>query len=109
MHPIEFPEHNAVFAKDQPPYKPLPVFKEESSRGELISCWQLSWRERLRILYTGKLWLAMLTFNKPPMPMLPTTQKSDVLQKLDPEDVSPAGGGGRRPGVEGQEIRNPIK
>lgn len=29
MKPIEFNEQNAVYAKDQPEYTPLPVFKND--------------------------------------------------------------------------------
>jgi len=33
---IEFNEQNTVFAKDQFPYKPLPVYKCENPQGEII-------------------------------------------------------------------------
>lgn len=79
MKPIQFKEVNKVFAKDQPEYVPLPAFLNNSPEGEVISCWQLSFRERLRILFTGKLWVCLLTFNKPLTPSLFTTKKSDVL------------------------------
>jgi len=79
MKPIEFKEQNMVYAKDQPEYLPLPVFKNESPEGEAISCWQLTWKERLRIFWTGKLWVSLLTFNKPLTPSFFTTKKSDVL------------------------------
>ena len=52
MKPIEFPEQNCVYAKDQPEYLPLPVHKTED--GMVVSCWRLTWRERLRVLLTGK-------------------------------------------------------
>lgn len=28
--------------------------------GQIISCWRLSWRERLRILVSGRVWLLVL-------------------------------------------------
>lgn len=81
MEPVSFPEHNRVFAKDQPQYKPLPVFiATDDPYGTAVSCWRLSFRERLRILFSGKLWLSMLTFHKPLTPVFPTTKKSDVIQ-----------------------------
>lgn len=41
MIPIEFPEQNCVYAKDQPEYLPLPVHKTPD--GMVISCWALTW------------------------------------------------------------------
>lgn len=79
MKPIEFKGHNKVYAKDQPEYLPLPVFKNDSVEGECISCWKLSFKERVRILLTGKLWISMMTFNKPLTPILPTTRMEDVF------------------------------
>lgn len=70
MKPIAFPGHNCVFAKDQPEYLPLPVFKTEN--GTVVSCWQLTLKERLKILFTGKMWFTMLTFNKPLQPQRPS-------------------------------------
>lgn len=80
MKPIQFKEANITFAKDQPEYQPLPAFKNQGMQGEVISCWKLSFRERVRILVTGKLWVCLLTFNKPLTPSFFTTKKSDVLK-----------------------------
>lgn len=79
MKPVHFPESNVTFAKDQPEYQPLPAFKNDSPQGEVVSCWQLSLRERVRILFTGKLWVSLLTFNKPLTPSFFTTKKEDIL------------------------------
>ena len=68
MHPIEFPEQNSVLAEDQPEYLPLPSHRADD--GEVISCWSLSWRERLRVLWTGRLWLRQLTFGELLQPQL---------------------------------------
>lgn len=90
MIPKTFKEVNVVFAKDQPEYLPLPAFRKESPEGEVVTCWKLSWRERLRILFFGELWLSMLTFNKPLTPLLPTTKKSDVLtfvEKIEESNI----------------------
>lgn len=46
MKPIEFPEQNVVFAKDQPEYLPLPAFRNSGGMGEVVSCWKLSWSEQ---------------------------------------------------------------
>ena len=82
MNPVEFKESNCTYAEDQPEYLPLPVFKSDSPSGECISCWQLSWKERFKILFTGKLWLSMWTFNKPLTPVLPTVNKKDLIKEV---------------------------
>jgi len=79
MKPIKFPEQNIVYAENQPEYLPLPAFKNDSAQGEVISCWQLDWKERLRILWSGKLWVSLMSFNKPLTPSFFSTKKADVL------------------------------
>ncbi len=71
-----FPEHNIVFAKDQPEYDPLParVFKNDP-QGRVVFCWGLSWRERLAVFFTGKIWHQVLTFHRPLQPQLATVNK----------------------------------
>ncbi len=79
MKPIEFSEQNTIIAENQPEYLPLPAFKNDSTEGEVVSCWELSFIERIRILFTGKLWVMIMTFNQGLAPILFTTKKSDVL------------------------------
>lgn len=79
MIPIELPEHNVVFVKDQPEYQPLPAHRNEGDMGEVISCWRLSFRERLRLLITGRLWMSLAMFGKSLTPSFLTTKKSDVI------------------------------
>lgn len=66
MRPVEFAEMNATFAKDQPPYLPLPA-RVEGDRA--TSCWALTWRERLRVLASGRVWLTQLNFGRPLQPV----------------------------------------
>lgn len=79
MTPKKFPEANITFAKDQPEYQPLPAFRNESPQGEVITCWNLSFKERMRVLVKGEIWLSLLSFNKPLTPSFMTTKKEDVL------------------------------
>jgi len=79
MTPKQFKEANVTFSKDQPEYQPLPAFRNYSPQGEVITCWNLTFRERLRVLFKGEIWLSLLTFNKPLTPSFMTTKKSDVL------------------------------
>ena len=71
MKPIEFPEQNLVYAKDQKPYLPLPAYEDDKQGGRIFHCWKLSWQERLKILFTGKLWINVLNFHNPPQPIRP--------------------------------------
>jgi len=80
MKPLEFKEQNTVYAKDQPEYTPLPGHKVNDEKGEFIFCMGLTFRERVRLLFTGKLWCSLLTFNKPLTPSFFTTKKSDLFQ-----------------------------
>lgn len=61
MDVVKFPECNVTYAKDQPEYQSLPALKMPD--GEIVTCWRLSIIERLKILFTGKIWLSVLTFN----------------------------------------------
>lgn len=69
MKPVDFEQSNVTYAKDQSEYLPLPAFRADD--GMVISCWELTWRERLKIIFTGRLWISMLTFNGPLQPQLP--------------------------------------
>ena len=80
MNAIEFKEQNVVFAKDQPPYLPLPAMVDvNSDQGEVVTCWGLSLSERLRVLFKGNIWMTMMTFHKPVTPVYMSTKKSDVI------------------------------
>jgi len=71
MKLIEFSEHNTVIAKNQPEYLPMPAFVDKADPyGRIICCWKLTWKERLVLLFTGKLWHHILTFGQPIQPQL---------------------------------------
>ena len=72
MEPIKFKGYNVVYAKDQPQYLPLPVSKTDD--GEVTSCWKMSLFERLKVLFTGRIWVSMLTFNEPLQPQKISTK-----------------------------------
>ena len=68
MQPITFKQCNASFAKNQDQYIELPVFR--TTDGMVISCWKMTWKERLKAAFTGKIFLTLLTFNYPLQPQL---------------------------------------
>ncbi len=80
MKPIKFKESNIIFAKDQPEYLPLPAYKND--KGDVISLWQLNFFERIKILFTGRMWFHVSTFNKPLQPQLPTLKYPFIRKSL---------------------------
>lgn len=61
-----------IFAKDQPPYIPLPAFRDDD--GTVVTRWRLTFRERVRVLFGGSIWLSVLTFNTPLQPVKLTAE-----------------------------------
>ncbi len=82
MEPIKFKEQNCTFAEDQPQYRPLPAFKDPGEQGQVISCWKLSFKERMTILFTGKMWMSLMMFGNPLTPSILSVKKSEVLEQL---------------------------
>lgn len=80
MRPIEFPEANCVYAKDQPEYLPLPVYKTDY--GSVTACYELTFKEKIRILFGAKVWFTLLTFNNRLQP-----QRAEVSRKLPDSHV----------------------
>lgn len=74
MTPIEFGGVNARYAENQPEYLTLPTKIHDD--GVATSCWKGSFMDRLRFLFTGKLWLHQMTFFAPLQPILPETRRS---------------------------------
>lgn len=56
------------FAESQDEYNTLPGYRAED--GTVLTRWRLTWRERLQILFSGNLYLWMMTFNKPLQPVM---------------------------------------
>lgn len=67
MQPVDFPEQNRVWAKDQPEYRPLPAYTDDQ---QTIACWQMTWRERVTVLLTGRIWVRLMNFGRPLTPSL---------------------------------------
>jgi hypothetical protein len=84
MKPIKMPRNNVTYATDQPEYRLLPGVRD--ARGTLVSCWSLSWKERLGMLFSGKFYIVIMTFNRPLQPILPTTDADEALGQLTQEE-----------------------
>ena len=83
MKPVEFKHQNIVFAKDQPEYQPLPSLRLDTPEGEVISCWRLSFKERLQVLVFGRVWLSLMSFNKPLTPSFMAVNRKEVYSHPD--------------------------
>ena len=69
MEPIDFKEKTGVAGKDQPEYLPLPIWQDKDDpRCRVISCWGMSFWERVKVLFTGRVWLSLYTFGAPIQP-----------------------------------------
>jgi hypothetical protein len=79
MKLIEFPEQTVIIAKEQPQYKPLPAhFFKDSPEGKIACCWELGFKERFKLLFTGKIWHQILTFNRALQPQLLSVDKPQM-------------------------------
>jgi hypothetical protein len=87
MRPVEFKQANKNLlppSKVDVPCKSLPVF---SNGRQCVSCWQLTLLERVKILFTGKIWLGVLGKTQPPLylevtiPFLETKTKKSLFKK----------------------------
>ena len=79
MKTIPFKESNREFASNQPEYETLPAWRNRQDRqGRIVCCWKLTWKERLQVLLTGRVWHQILTFGKPLQPQLLTTDKPEM-------------------------------
>lgn len=72
MNIIKFKECNVVYAEDQKEYLPLPAHR--TLDGRVTSCWGLTFKERIVVLFSGKIFVRMMTFNKPLQPLKVTVR-----------------------------------
>ncbi len=75
MSPVGFPEAKYVLAKDQPQYLPLAVVM--AADGTVASCWRLTFWERVKLLWTGRVWVEVMTFHNGFPPIKPSIDRPD--------------------------------
>ena len=68
-----------IIAKDQKPYRPLAVYRANEYA---LSRWRMSWKERLCVLWTGNVYLWVMTDWRKPFPpvMLQTEEPGTSLR-----------------------------
>ncbi len=90
MKPVSpvIPGHSeVVYAKDQPQYNPLPSIKQPD--GCVVTRWTMPWPERFQILFTGSVYLEVMTFNQPLQPLKMSTQPPEIesAHQFEPADI----------------------
>lgn len=83
MEPVELTEEDRIvlspckcltLAKDQPEYIPLPIAKLDTrTEVPLVSRWRLSDEERAVIAAGGDIYLTLMSFGRPHMPVMLST------------------------------------
>lgn len=84
LKPVDFEDSNVEFAKDQDEYGSLSALRFDSIEGEVITCWKMSFRDRFKVLFTGVIWMRLLTFNRPLTPSNLSVNRKDMYSR--PED-----------------------
>ena len=86
--PVPFPQVNFTYTKPEgmtdQECGSLPCFKGETFT---VSCWQLTPRDRLRVLFGGKLWLMLMMDGHPPVCITP---ESPFPAKQVPQAPAPS-------------------
>lgn len=67
-----------IIAEHQDEYQNLPAIKVEP--GMLITRWELTFRDRLRLLFGGSVYLWIMTFGQPLQPLLMQTERPPLVK-----------------------------
>ena len=82
--PAEFEGYRHVtYAENQPEYSPLPGVMLDGAEGILVTCWKLSFWERIKVLLFGKIFLSIITFGRKLQPIFLSTK----VVKIDLDGV----------------------
>jgi hypothetical protein len=83
MEPIKFNGYNTEIAKDQDEYNTLPAFVNfDSIEKDVVSCWKMTWKERIKVLFSGEIFLTIRTYGDPLQPQLLDVDKPDIVDEL---------------------------
>jgi hypothetical protein len=76
MKNVKFDGCNIVYGEGQPEYVPLHAQKVGNVT---ITCYRLSFKERVKLLFSGLIWFGQMNFDQPLQPQLPALDKGDLL------------------------------
>lgn len=74
MKPVKFRGYNCTYAENQAEYLPLPAYKHGDKWGTVTACWRLNLLERIRVLFSGRVYVSLLCFEGPLTPQLLETK-----------------------------------
>lgn len=94
MDAVKFKEMTCTIAKDQPEYMPLPAYQDDRFT---VSKWKLNWRERVRLLFSGTIYLMQMNFRQPLQPQLMRLDSPFVPAKPTQPVVNTDGPGRKKP------------
>lgn len=81
--PVPFDQANATFGASQPEYLPMPA--HVSQEGEITSCWELDPDELAEVQRTGRVYVTLLAFGRPPQPqIIRTSLPADIVEAPPP-------------------------
>lgn len=83
-------DQETVYGASQSQYEPLPALRVSfDGIPTVISRWRLSWRERLRVFFTGSVWLGQMTFGDPLQPVQLMAKPPQVAPPGPAPEISP--------------------
>jgi hypothetical protein len=68
MQPSKFKGFQLEIAKNQKQYLPIPAHVENSTDVIITTCWRMNILERILTLFTGRVYVQLMTFGKPLQP-----------------------------------------
>ena len=83
MKPEKFKECNVVYGEGQKEYLPLPALRFDD--GTVVMCWKLSWKELFKVVFSRKVWVSLLTFNRPLQPISVSVDHEDFFTTTNNE------------------------
>lgn len=78
MKPVKFKECNVVFGDGQKEYQPLPALR--FGDGTVVMCWKMSFSELLNVVLHRRIWVSLLTFNKPLQPTFVSADRKEMFE-----------------------------
>ena len=80
MKIMEFKQQTDIIGENQPQYLPLPAYiNREDDWRPITSCWGLSFIERVKLLFTGRVYFQLCTFGNKIQPQKASTKISDLI------------------------------
>ena len=88
MKTVEFKEVNVRIAEKQKEYLTLPVYMDTEELGVPVTmCFELEEAELKQVDETGKIWLTVMTFGRPFLPIQMGCLKPDKFEHIDEDKL----------------------